>query len=371
MTARIVLDGNVALRAVHGSDKAAAECMRAGIGLDHDIVLVGKTIGNDMQARAVGKLGQARGIAADDDGSVLARKLHELDERSLNLFERAVVIEMVGLNVGDNHHVGVEIQKRAVGLIGLAHEILARAIATVGVIALDNATDQEAGVKAHTIEHRGAHGRGGRLAMSTRNGNRRMAMAQGGKHLRARPNGNAQLASTNQLGVRLRNSRGDNHHVGLHLVDGLCLMTHVDVDAGTRKLTDITRGLKIGARHDKAALVQHEGDTAHASATNPDKVGALKRRLARCILDICHRSIYSLQRINNLQPVYCTATLPDRPKRCVICAIPLWHRQASKRRDLEQARVQPRAYLRDEQDYPAGQARCSRSPGHRYRHRRT
>ena len=194
--------------------------------------------------------------------------------------------------------------------------------------------------------------------MGTRNGNRRMAMAQGGKHLCARPNGNAQFASTNQLGVRLRDSRGDNHHVGLHLVDSLCLMTHVDVDTGTRKLTDITRGLKIGTRHDKAALVQHEGDTAHASAANPDKVGALKRRLARCILDICHRSIYSLQRINNLQPVYCTATLPDRPKRCAICAIPLRHRQASKRRDLERARVQPRAYLRDEQGYPAGQARC-------------
>ena len=134
-------------------------------------------------------------------------------------------------------------------------------------------------------------------------------------------------------------------------------MAHVDIDAGARELANIARGLKIGTRHDKATLVQHEGDTAHTSAANPDKVGALKRRLAGCILDICHRSIYSLQRINNLQPVYCTATRPDRLKRCVICAIPLWHQQESKRPDLVQVRAPRRAYLRGEQDHPAAQAR--------------
>ena len=57
MTTRIVLDGNVTLRAIHGSDKAAAKRMRTGIGLDHDVVLVGKTIGNDMQSCAMGELG--------------------------------------------------------------------------------------------------------------------------------------------------------------------------------------------------------------------------------------------------------------------------------------------------------------------------
>ena len=58
----------------------------------------------------MGELGQTRGVAADNDGSILAHELHELDERSLDLFERAVVIKMIGLNVGDNHHIGVEIQ---------------------------------------------------------------------------------------------------------------------------------------------------------------------------------------------------------------------------------------------------------------------
>ena len=149
----------------------------------------------------MGELGQTRGVAADNDGSILAHELHELDERSLDLFERAIVIKMISLNVGNNHHIGVEIQKRAVGFIGLAYKILARAIATVGVIALDDTSDQEAGVKTHAVEHRGAHGRRSRLAMGARNGNRCMAMAQGRKHLCAGPNGNTQFTSTNQLGI--------------------------------------------------------------------------------------------------------------------------------------------------------------------------
>ena len=324
-----------------------------------------------MKTRAVSELGQTRRVAANDNGAGLAHELHELNERGLDLFEGAVVIQVIGFDVGNDHDIGIEIQKGAIGLVGLAYKVLARAVATVGVVTLDDTADQEAGVEAHAIEHGGAHGRRGRLAMGSRNGDRRMAMSQSGEHLCARPNGNAELASADQLGVRLGDSGGDNHHVGLHLVDGFGLVADMNIDTSTRELANIARGLKIGTRHNIAALMQNEGDTAHAGAANPDKVGALERRLARCILDICHRSIYSLQRINNLQPVYCTATLPDRPKRCVICAIPLRHRQGSQRPDPAQDRVRHRASSYGGQNHPAAQGRYTRNPRHRCRRRRT
>ena len=44
----------------------------------------------------------------------------------LDALERAVVVEMVGLDVGDDRDVRVEEDERAVGLVGLDHVVLAR-----------------------------------------------------------------------------------------------------------------------------------------------------------------------------------------------------------------------------------------------------
>ena len=96
------------------------------------------------------------------------------------------------------------------------------------------------------------------------------------QHPGARPHVNAQLAGTNQLGVVLGDGAGYDHHVGLDPVDGGGLMADRDVEAVAHERTGVARGLKIGARHHVAALVQHQRDAAHAGAADADKVHALE-----------------------------------------------------------------------------------------------
>ena len=67
-----------------------------------------------------------------------------------------------------------------------------------------------------------------------------VAVAQSREHLGTGPHGNAQLASAHELRVGLRNSGGDNNHVGLDLVDRGGLMAHVHLHTSAGKLADIT-----------------------------------------------------------------------------------------------------------------------------------
>lgn len=63
-------------------------------------------------------------------------------------------------------------------------------------------------------------------------------------------------------------------------------MAHMHLHAGTGKLANIARRLKVGAGNDIAALVKDEGDAAHAGATDTDKMGALEIGRGGCSLGI-------------------------------------------------------------------------------------
>ena len=136
-----------------------------------------------MTARRLGKLDQMRVLATDDDRAVLAHQTHKLGEGGLDLLDTRVMIEMVGLDVGHDDHIGVKEQEGAVGLIRLGDKIVARAVLAVGIVALNNATDQEAGVQTHAVEHGGTHRRGRGLAVSTGDGDGGVAVAQSREHL--------------------------------------------------------------------------------------------------------------------------------------------------------------------------------------------
>ncbi len=241
-----------------------------------DVAALGKAVAHHAAAGAAGELDQMRVLAADDDDAVLAHEAHELGEGGLDLLDARVVVEMVGLDVGDHDHVGVEVKEGAVGLVGLGHEVLPRAVAAVGVVALNDAADQEARVEPHAVEHGGAHGRGGRLAVRARDGHGGVATPERGEHLGARPHGDAELAGADELWVGLGDGRGDDHDVGLDRVDRGGLVTDVNVDARAGELAAVTRGLEVGAAHAVAALVKHEGDAAHAGPADADEMRALE-----------------------------------------------------------------------------------------------
>ena len=208
-----------------------------------------------------------------------AHGVHELAKGLLEVLNRAVVVEVVRLDVGDDGHGRVEVEERAVGLVGLGDVVLRPAAVRVGVIALYEPTDEERRVEAHAVEHRRDHGARRGLAVGARDGHSRVAQRQRRQHLGARPDLDAQLAGADDLGVRLGDGRGDHDDVGPHGVDGGGLVANVDLDASGLELADVARALEVAARHDDAALVQDERDAAHARATDADDVDALERKL--------------------------------------------------------------------------------------------
>ena len=60
-------------------------------------------------------------VDAEQRRAVEGHVLDELDERVLDLLEAAIMIEMLGIDVGDDRDRAVEPQEAAVALVGLDH----------------------------------------------------------------------------------------------------------------------------------------------------------------------------------------------------------------------------------------------------------
>ena len=82
-------------------------------------------------------------IAVDNNSFFLIKQAHKLTEGLLDILERAVVVKVICLNIGDNNHVRVKEHKRTVRLVRFADKVLAVTVFTVGVVTFNNATNQK------------------------------------------------------------------------------------------------------------------------------------------------------------------------------------------------------------------------------------
>ena len=119
------------------------EAAAAGTGGDivgADIGKRGKAVGDDAPvadpADDVLHLGM---IDAQHREPVEGHVLDELDEGVLDRVEAAVMLEMLGIDVGDDRDRPVEAQEAAVALVGLDHPPVAFAEPGVGAVAVDDA----------------------------------------------------------------------------------------------------------------------------------------------------------------------------------------------------------------------------------------
>src|SRR6186997_867336 len=78
--------------------------------------------------------------------------LDEGTECVLHGFERAEVIEMLGIDVGDDGDVGGQLEKRAVGFIRLDHHPVSGAEPRIGAVGIDDAAVDHGGVEAAGIQ---------------------------------------------------------------------------------------------------------------------------------------------------------------------------------------------------------------------------
>jgi len=203
--------------------------------------------------------------------AILSDKVHELAEGPLDVLERAVVIEMVGLDVGHDDHIGIEVEKGAVRLVGLADEVLPRSVSAIGTILLDNPTYEEGGVASEMVEHGRDHGRGSGLAVRAGNGDALAEAHNLRQHHGARNYRNACLAGSQHFRIIRLDGGGGNHHV--HAFDMLCRMAVKHLDAHIGQLARYRALCLIRAGYVEF-FIQHLGQAAHARATDTDEMNA-------------------------------------------------------------------------------------------------
>ena len=142
-------------------------------------------------------------IDAEQGGAVEGHVLDELDERVLDLLEAAIMVEMLGIDVGDDRDRAVEPQEAAVALVGLDHHPVGAAEPGVRAVGVDDAAVDHGRVDPAGIEHRRDHRGGGGLAVRAGDRDGRLEPHQLGQHLGAAHDRDAPLIGRGDLGIVL------------------------------------------------------------------------------------------------------------------------------------------------------------------------
>ena len=135
-----------------------------------------------------------RVIEAEHREAVERDLLDELDERVLELLVRAVVVEVLGVDVRDDGDRRREPQERAVALVGLGDEQVARAEARVRAERRHAPPTTTVGSKPGGAQHGRDERRRRRLAVRAGDGDAVLHAHQLGEHLGARDDRDAERA---------------------------------------------------------------------------------------------------------------------------------------------------------------------------------
>ncbi len=160
-----------------------------------------------------------------------AQHLRALDLRQVLIepvddgLERAVVVEVIDLHVGEDRAVQGQLEVCAVALVGLHHQPLATGPLGTGAHVGDVATDHEAGPQAGLGQHQHQHRGGGGLAVGARHPRSACPRTDGGQHARAVHREHAHLVGLVALDVALGNGRAPGD--GIAVVHQLAVVADV------------------------------------------------------------------------------------------------------------------------------------------------
>ena len=212
--------------------------------------------------------------------------LDEIAERVLDRVERLEVVEMLGVDIGDDDDVGRQLQEGAVAFVGLHHHPVAGAEPRIGAIGIDDAAvdDGRIEIAEQRCHHRGRRG----LAMGAGNRDAAFQPHQFGQHFGAAHHRNALGARRHQFRIVALDRGRDHDDVGA--VDILGLVADRNLDALLAQPRDVAAFGRVRALHGIAEIAQHLGDAAHADAADPDEVNgsdlARQSHETRCSLSL-------------------------------------------------------------------------------------
>ncbi|KAG1401012.1 hypothetical protein G6F59_013101 [Rhizopus arrhizus] len=220
-----------------------------------------------------GQRGHFRIIDAQHRQAIERQALQELGEGRLHAGEIvAVVLQMIGINVGDDRHQRIQAQEAAIAFVGLGHQPLATTQLGVGTGGQQLATDHEGRVQAAFAQHRSGQAGGGGLAVGTGHGDAAAEAHQLGQHRRARHDRNALAARFHQFRVVLADRAGHHHAVGAQHIGRRVAAHDARPQAGQAAGRAVVGIVRAG---DFVAQRQHHfGDTAHAGAADADEMHA-------------------------------------------------------------------------------------------------
>ncbi len=163
-----------------------------------------------------------RMIDAHHGEAVERHALDEVAEGVLHRIEGLEVIEMLGIDIGDDGDVGRAPQEGAVALVGFHHHPLAGAEPRIGAVGIDDAAIDHRGVEIAGVEQRRHHRRGGGLAMGAGDCDAALQAHQFGEHLGAPHHRNARRTRGHQFRIVALDGRGHHHDIGAgHVVGGM------------------------------------------------------------------------------------------------------------------------------------------------------
>ena len=139
----------------------------------------------------------------------------ELLERGRETGEAAVMIEMIGLDVGDHARLRRQLEKGAVALVGFDDEPLPFVVRGVGADLVEVAADDEAGTPTRGAQDERQHRRRGRLAVTAGDGDCSMCGGKRAQRVGAPEHGQAAFDGRADFGVRVGDGRRHHHRVGV------------------------------------------------------------------------------------------------------------------------------------------------------------
>ena len=209
-------------------------------------------------------------IDAHHGGAIEGHILDKGQEGILRRLERAVVVEMLGVDIGNDCKGCRQLDERTVGLIRLDHHPLALAKPRIGAIGVDDAAIDDSRVESYLVENCRHHRSRCRLAMCTGNRDAALEAHQLGEHFRATHDRKESRPRFYQLRVFRPDRRRHDDHLRILEIPGL--LADENLDAKGLQPLHIGAVGKIASLHLVAEIVHHFGDTAHADTTDAGEV---------------------------------------------------------------------------------------------------
>ena len=211
-----------------------------------------------------------RVIEAHDGKAVERDVLDEAHEGVAQRVEGAVMVEMLGIDVGHHRDGRGQAQERAVRFVGLHHHPVAFAQPRVGAVGVDDAAIDDGRIEPAGVEHGGDHRRRRGLAVRAADRDRPFEPHQLAQHLGATHHRQLAGPRRQHLGIVLLDRTRHDHDLGAGDIVGA--VADRDLDAELGQPSRVGAVGDVAALHLVAEIVQHLGDAGHADAADADEM---------------------------------------------------------------------------------------------------